>query len=66
MIVFFSIDGQPGGIHAGDISMVLTDTYNTTRSVVYTGTHPGGITVDQSPADMLVAWSNAITEVPDD
>lgn len=66
MIVLMSIDGQPGGIHAGDISMVLADTYNPKRAVVYTGTHPGGITVDQSPADMLVAWDNELAEASDE
>lgn len=63
MIVSFTLDGHPAGVHAADISMILPDIARPDRSVIYTGVFPSGFTVDQKPIDLIVAWSNALAEV---
>ena len=63
MIVMCTIDKEPAGISAEDISMILPDVSNPKRAVVYTALLPNGMTVDQSPIDMIVEWSNALDPI---
>jgi hypothetical protein len=60
MILSFTIDKLAAGVHAADIVMILPDVGNKERGVLYTGSHPEGVTADQSAVTLLCQWSNII------
>lgn len=61
-ILTFRVNGFLGAVHLDEISGILPRLEKPSESVLYASPFPSGLTVDDSPADIIYRWAVLLEE----
>jgi len=66
-VLFVTLGNNLAGFDLEDIRLILPCREQPdTRSVIYTSTFPGGVTVDEVCEELILEWSNALCGIDDE